>query len=63
MNDSATRTGKTRHRVSKGLFSKPVLILQVEIRVQRAHWTRGPDFDNLVWRDATVEDLTENKPL
>lgn len=66
MNDLSNRTGRTRHRVSKGVFGGFVLILQVEIRVQGTHFDEhgyGPSFDNLRWRDASVEDLTENKPL
>lgn len=66
MVNSTTLTGKTRLRMEISPFSKPLLVLQVEMCVQGSHWdqfgNRGPDFDNLVWRDAKVEDLPGVQP-
>lgn len=58
-------TGKTRYRSGKsgGVFSKQVLILQVEYSYSR-YYNLGYSVeceDALAWRDAKTEDLLELK--
>lgn len=60
---SATKTGRHRYRILTRLFRDPVLVLQVEWRTTGTHWdiygNSGPDYQHLVWEDATIQDLTE----
>lgn len=61
-----TPTGRTRHRVHKPWRGPLLLVLQVEERVTGESWTMvgghcdSRPVDRLVWRDATLEDLTVN---
>lgn len=53
-------TGKTRHRVHRGIFDY-ILVLQVEFRcVDHGGDTAPASYYNCThWRDAKVEDLKE----
>ncbi|HEX5126384.1 MAG TPA: hypothetical protein VFW00_06565 [Rhodocyclaceae bacterium] len=59
---TANLTGKTRHRIYKPLFGRPLLVLQVE--EHREGYSPGEmagdgcDVDYSFWRDATAEDIT-----
>lgn len=58
-----TKTGKTRGRVLKRLFRKPVIILQVEERhigTTLDYSDTARTYDCYIWRDAKVEDLKLN---
>jgi hypothetical protein len=59
---TSTYTGRTRLRLYKPLFRKPLLVLEVEIRVTGYQVTDanggGRDLDYTHWRDATIEDQT-----
>lgn len=62
MFETRTPTGRTRHRLHKPLFGKPMLVLQVELFVQNA-WYDGagpPDYwpDHTMWVDALPEHVT-----
>lgn len=56
-------TGQARHRLQTGIFQKPILVLQVEVSRVGKYYTPDPsdlyghDVDEIVWRDAVVEDL------
>lgn len=57
-----TYTGNTRYRVEQRLFRKPLLVLQVEIRVKGESsvptYRRGfKEINCTFWRDAQLEDL------
>jgi hypothetical protein len=58
-----TLTGRIRHRLQTGLFSKPIFILQVEVRRHGRVYSADPgdfyssDIDETIWRDAKFEDL------
>ena len=57
-------TGKTRYRTLNNFLGKPVLVLQVEYSVtgfEGDSYGIAHDVDYLEWRDATVEDLTEQR--
>ena len=57
-------TGKRRFRASTNWFGKTVLLLQVEVEgmVPRNVGNRWVDTERETWwRDATVEDLTEDQ--
>ena len=57
-------TGKTRCRVMNRFLRKNVLVLQVEYTVKGfKHDSYGGVnlIDDVEWRDATVEDLTEKR--
>lgn len=63
---SEVLTGKTRHRLSNTMFKQDKLILQVQVIKTYATNTDWNTFDEKVyedveWRDATVEDLQELK--
>lgn len=54
-------TGKTRFRV--GMFGKLILQVQSHHTVCDRPDLGDPDRDVIVWRDATIEDLTTNDAL
>lgn len=54
-------TGERRYRVQQRLFRQPIVVLQVQYRVEgyEADYNgRGSDVDYVDWRDAKVEDIT-----
>ncbi len=57
-----TLTGNIRTQVKTRCFRKPLLILQVQVRQQGEHYCpyggHGSQYDNVGWRDAKAEDLT-----
>ena len=63
----ATKTGKIRYRTQSRLFGKELVVLQMEwLFTNREHWSNCggmvecESLPNLKeWKDATVEDLTE----
>ncbi len=64
-----TKTGNKRYRIETRLFSKPLVVLQLEWNVSgKLRWDNSggvidcetiPEYTE--WRDATVEDLTEGE--
>jgi hypothetical protein len=67
MSVTHTKTGAKRHRVETRWFRKPLVVLQVEVHAKGyevlAHpYGMGQDVDHRYWRDAQVQDITEEKP-
>lgn len=61
MSHGVKLTGRTRYRVQQRLFSKPLVVLQVEERhvgYVPDQYGIGSDFDYCTWRDAEVGDVT-----
>jgi len=60
---TVTKTGKTRYRVHKTMTGKELVVLQVEEHFT-GYYLPFEDFsvsmDELRWRDATVQDITES---
>lgn len=55
-------TGRVAYRFHKQLFSKPVLVLQVEQEIvleQNEVQVDHPIHNRITWRDADLRDLTE----
>jgi hypothetical protein len=69
MSVTHTKTGAKRHRVETRWFRKPLVVLQVEVHAKGFDlFTRpygmqdvGQDVDHRYWRDAQVQDITEEK--
>lgn len=63
MNVTHTKTGAKRHRVETRWFRKPLVVLQVEMHAKGHSYTAylglGHNIDYKYWRDAQVEDITE----
>ena len=53
-----TLTGNRRHRVATSIFRAPIMILQVQERVEGYDAAMDLDINQTVWRDAAAEDLT-----
>jgi hypothetical protein len=62
MSVTHTKTGAKRHRVETSWFRKPLVVLQVEVHAKGYDPGFGTDVDYSYWRDARVEDITEEKP-
>ena len=66
MSVSYTKTGATRHRVETRWFRKPLVVLQIEVHAKGNEVLDHPyytvkDVDHRYWRDAQVQDITEEK--
>jgi hypothetical protein len=59
--NTRTLTGRVRHRAAKTFSRRVLLVLQVEERWQGRGVDEdcdGYNYNELTWRDATVEDLS-----
>jgi hypothetical protein len=67
MSVTHTKTGAKRHRVETRWFRKPLVVLQVEVHAKGYDpgfglpYPMGTDVDYHYWRDAQVQDITEEK--
>lgn len=59
-------TGKTRYRIYKKCFSKPLVVLQVEVHTKGTYYDHsnpldydGRPYENTSYCDAAFEDLQE----
>ena len=64
MSVTHTKTGAKRHRVETRWFRAPLVVLQVELHAKGYSFDgpyagMGRDVDYKYWRDAQVEDITE----
>lgn len=55
----ATKTGKIRYRTQSRWFGKELVVLQMEWEITDREVFNTQLPDQKEWRDATVEDLTE----
>ena len=67
MSVTHTKTGAKRHRVETSWFRKPLVVLQVEVHAKGYDYSEpysggAVDVDHCYWRDAQVQDITEEKP-
>lgn len=56
-------TGRTRYTTYNRMFRDPLIILQVEIRVQGFEYdgqSSGHNVDYTYWRNATLADISTN---
>jgi len=63
MSVTHTKTGAKRHRVETRWFRQPLVVLQIEWHAKGyspgPYINTGHDVDYKYWRDAQVEDITE----
>jgi hypothetical protein len=66
MSVTHTKTGAKRYRVEPRWFRTPLVVLQVEVHAEGYEVTDsyggGMDVNHCYWRDAQVQDITEEKP-
>ena len=59
MSVTHTKTGAKRHRIETRWFRKPLVVLQIEWHAKGYSVDMEYDVDYKYWRDAQVEDITE----